>query len=106
MYTKCQFKIGSFSSKKKTVMFPLSDLFSQTQEKLEKNFECGTFAKRLVGKIGAFAIIPNGPQITQTFSWYSQKKIQNKTLNVGHWTFECDEKYDLELGSYNVCTGN
>ena len=50
-------------------MFPLNDLFSQTQQKLEKSFECGTFGNGLVGKIGAFAIIPNGPQITQTFSW-------------------------------------
>ena len=78
-------------------MFPLCDLFSQTQEKLEKSFECGTFGKRLVGKIGAFAIIPNGPQITQTFSWYTLKKKKKrkekkKALNVGHWTFERDEK--------------
>ena len=52
-------------------MFPLSDLFSWTPQKLEKSFECGTFGNGLVGKIGAFAIIPNGPQITQTFSWYT-----------------------------------
>ena len=74
-------------------MFPLCDLFSQTQEKLEKSFECGTFGKGLAGKIGACAIIPNGSKITQTFSWYTyQKKKQKKALNVGHWTFERDEK--------------
>ena len=82
MYTKCQVKIGSFSIKKKTFMFPLSDLFSQTQQKLEKGFECGTFGGRLVGKIGAFAIIPNGPQITQTFSWYILKKKQKKEKRI------------------------
>ena len=46
---------------------------------------------RPAGKMGAFAITPNGPQITPTFSWYSQKKIQKKASNVGHWTFEHDE---------------
>ena len=42
--------------------------------------------------IGAFAITPNGSQITKTFSWYEKKKKKKKALNVGHWTFECDEK--------------
>ena len=83
MCTKNQVKIGSFSSKKKTFMFPLSDLFSQTQEKLEKSFECGTFGKRLAGKIGACAIIPNGSQITQTFSWYTYKKKLEKSFECG-----------------------
>ena len=68
-------------------MFPLIDLFSQTQQKLEKNFECGTFGKSLVGKIGAFAIIPNGPQITQTFSWYTLKKKKKKKRKEK--SFEC-----------------
>ena len=69
-------------------MFPLSDLFSQTQQKLEESFECGTFGKRLAGKIGAFAIIPNGPQITQAFSWstYKQKKKKKKKKEK---SFEC-----------------
>ena len=80
-------------------MFPLSDLFSQTQQKLEESFECETFGKSVVGKIGAFAIIPNGPQINQAFSWYTykqkkkkEKRKKKKALNVGHWTFERDEK--------------
>ena len=28
--------------------------------------------------IGAFAIIPNGSQITKTFSWYEQKKKKKR----------------------------
>ena len=35
-----------------------------------------------------------------------KKNIYKKALNVGHWTFEHDEKEDLELGSYHACTGN
>ena len=53
----------------------------------------------MAGKIGAFAIIPNGPQINQAFSWYTykqkkkkEKRKKKKALNVEHWTFERDEK--------------
>ena len=39
-------------------MFPLSDLFSWTPQKLEKNFECGTFGKRCLTRgISAILII-------------------------------------------------
>ena len=47
--------------KKKAFMFPLSDLFYKTQQKLEKSFECGTYGKRwLTWGISAIAIILNG----------------------------------------------
>ena len=46
--------------KRKSFMFPLSDLFSYTQQKLEKNFECGTFVQRCLTRgISAIAIILN-----------------------------------------------
>ena len=46
--------------KKKTFVFTLSDLFSRTQQKFEKSFECGTFGKRcLTHGIGAIAITLN-----------------------------------------------
>ena len=49
-----------FSQKKKTFMFPISDLFSRTQQKFEKSFECGTFAKRCLTRgISAIVIILN-----------------------------------------------
>ena len=64
-----------FFQKKKTFMFTLSDLFSETQQKSEKSCECGTFRKRCMTRvISAFAIIPNGPQITKGFSWYTYKQ--------------------------------
>ena len=41
-------------------MFPLSDLFYKTQQKLKKSFECGTYGKRcLTQGISAIAIILN-----------------------------------------------
>ena len=49
-----------FSQKKKPFMSPLSVLFSWTQQKLEKSFECGTFGKRCLPRgISAIAIILN-----------------------------------------------
>ena len=46
--------------KRKTFMFPLSDLFPSTQQKLEKSFECGKFGKRFLTRgISAIAIIQN-----------------------------------------------
>ena len=50
-----------FFKKKNTFMFPLCDLFSYTQQKLEKSFECGTFGKWCLTRgISAIAIILNG----------------------------------------------
>ena len=41
-------------------MFTLSDLFIETQQKLEKSCECGTFRKRCMTRgISAIAIILN-----------------------------------------------
>ena len=41
-------------------MFRLCDLFTWTQQKLEKSFECGTFGKRCLTRgISAIAIILN-----------------------------------------------
>ena len=41
-------------------MFPLGDLFSQTQQKLEESFECGKFGKMCLTRgISAIAIILN-----------------------------------------------
>ena len=49
-----------FFKKKKTFMFPLCDLFSKTQQKLEKSFECGAFGKScLTQGISAISIILN-----------------------------------------------
>ena len=49
-----------FYQKRKTFMFRLCDLFSWTQQKLEKSFECGTFGKRCSTRgISAIAIILN-----------------------------------------------
>ena len=43
-----------------TFIFTLSDLISETQRKLEKSFECGTFRKRCMTRgISAIAIILN-----------------------------------------------
>ena len=45
---------------KTTFKFTPSDLFSETQRKLEKSFECGTFGKRCTTReISAIAIILN-----------------------------------------------
>ena len=45
---------------KKTFIFPLSDLFFRTQQKLEKSIECGTLGKWcLTQGIRAIAIILN-----------------------------------------------
>ena len=35
-----------------------------------------------------------------------ERERGTEALNVGHWTIEHGEKQDLELGSYNTCTGN
>ena len=49
-----------FFQKKTTFMFPLCDLFSKTQQKLEKSFECGAVGKRCLTRgISAIAIILN-----------------------------------------------
>ena len=49
-----------FFFEKKTFMFTLSDLFSETQQKLEKSCECGTFRERCITRgITAIAIILN-----------------------------------------------
>ena len=49
-----------FFQKKNTFMFPLCDLFSLTQQRLEKSIECGTLGKRcLIRGISAVAIILN-----------------------------------------------
>ena len=49
-----------FFPKKKAFMFPDSDPFYKTQQKLEKSFECGTYGKRcLTGGISVSAIILN-----------------------------------------------
>ena len=52
--------MGSFLPKKKDFMFPLSDLFYKTQQKLKKSFECGTYGNRFLTRgISAIAIILN-----------------------------------------------
>ena len=67
MYKKSSQNWKSFFQKKD---FYVSSQWSFLLDtiKIREIFECGTFGKRLAGKMGAFAIIPNGSQITQTFN--------------------------------------